>query len=114
MPDTTTNAPSAVELLPAEDVELTKRARDGDAWAREALVRRHGGRMLAVARRFLRSAEDSADAVQDAFLAAFRSLDTFEGNASLGTWLHRIVVNTCLTKLRTRSRCRQVPLDDLL
>jgi RNA polymerase sigma-70 factor (ECF subfamily) len=70
--------------------------------------------MLAVARRFLRTEEDSADAVQDAFLSAFHSLDGFEGNAALGTWLHRIVVNVCLMRLRARSRHREVRIDDLL
>src|SRR5262249_180628 len=69
---------------------------------------------LAVARRFLHCEADCADAVQDAFLAAFRSLDTFSGHSNLGTWLHRIVVNACLMKLRARSRSRQVPIDDLL
>jgi RNA polymerase sigma-70 factor (ECF subfamily) len=69
---------------------------------------------LAVARRFFRGECDSADAVQDAFLAAFRYLDKFQGNSSLGTWLHSIVVNSCLTKLRAQSRSRVVPLDDLL
>src|SRR5260370_26184052 len=70
--------------------------------------------MPAVARRFLRCEEDSADAVQDAFLSAFRSLEHFEGNSSLGTWLHRIVVNACLMKLRAQSRNRQVSIEDLL
>jgi RNA polymerase sigma-70 factor (ECF subfamily) len=70
--------------------------------------------MLAVARRFLRAEEDSADAVQDAFLSAFRSLDGFEGNSALGTWLHRIVVNVCLMRLRAQSRSREVRIDDLL
>jgi RNA polymerase sigma-70 factor (ECF subfamily) len=98
----------------ADDVELLERVRAGDEGAYEALVRRHGGRMLAVARRFLRTEEDSADAVQDAFLSAFRSLDGFEGNSALGTWLHRIVVNVCLMRLRARSRRREVRIDELL
>jgi RNA polymerase sigma-70 factor (ECF subfamily) len=98
----------------ADDVKLLERVRAGDERACEALVRQHGGRMLSVARRFLRTEEDSADAVQDAFLAAFRSLDGFEGNSALGTWLHRIVVNVCLMKLRARSRSREVRIDDLL
>ena len=97
-----------------EDVELLARIRAGDERACEALVRQHGGRMLVVARRFLRTEEDSADAVQDAFLSAFRSLESFEGNSALGTWLHRIVVNVCLMKLRTRSRSQEVRIDDLL
>lgn len=97
-----------------DDGRLLERVRAGDERACEALVRRHGGRMLAVARRFLRAEEDSADAVQDAFLSAFRSLDGFDGNSALGTWLHRIVVNVCLMRLRARSRSREVCLDDLL
>jgi len=95
-------------------MELLERIRAGDERACEALVRQHGGRMLAVARRFLRIEEDSADAVQDAFLAAFRSLESFEGNSALGTWLHCIVVNACLMRLRARSRSREVRIDDLL
>jgi RNA polymerase sigma-70 factor (ECF subfamily) len=98
----------------SDDGELLERVRAGDERACEALIRRHGGRMLAVARRFLRIEEDSADAVQDAFLAAFRSLDGFEGNSALGTWLHRIVVNVCLMRLRARSRRREVRIEDLL
>jgi len=93
---------------------LLARVRAGDEEASAVLVRKYGGRMLAVARRFLRCEEDSADAVQDAFLSAFRSLEHFEENSSLGTWLHRIVVNSCLMKLRTQSRRRAVPIDDLL
>ncbi len=98
----------------SDDLELLERVRAGDERACEALVRQHGGRMLAVARRFLRTEEDSADAVQDAFLSAFRSLEGFEGNSALGTWLHRIVVNVCLMRLRARSRSREVRMDDLL
>jgi RNA polymerase sigma-70 factor (ECF subfamily) len=98
----------------SEDGRLLEGIRAGDERACEALVRRHGGRMLAVARRFLRTEEDSADAVQDAFVSAFHSLDGFEGNSALGTWLHRIVVNVCLMRLRSRSRCREVRIDDLL
>ena len=98
----------------SDDAGLLAGIRDGDKSACEALVRQHGGRMLAIARRMLRTEEDSADAVQDAFLSAFRSLDGFEGNSALGTWLHRIVVNVCLMRLRARSRSREVWIDDLL
>jgi RNA polymerase sigma-70 factor (ECF subfamily) len=108
-------APSIEDLNECDsEVRLLARVRVGDERACEALVRRHSGRMLAVARRFLRSEEDSADAVQDAFLSAFRSLDSFEGSSALGTWLHRIVVNASLTRLRARSRSREVRIDDLL
>jgi RNA polymerase sigma-70 factor (ECF subfamily) len=96
------------------DAGLLARVRAGDESASEALVRQHCGHLLAVARRFLGSEEDSADAVQNAFLAAFRALHSFEGNSALGTWLHRIMVNVCRMKLRSRSRSRAVRIDDLL
>jgi RNA polymerase sigma-70 factor, ECF subfamily len=105
---------SGVGTTQTDEGELLARVRAGDAVACDAFVRQHVGRMLAVARRFLRSEEDSADAVQDSFLAGFRSLNSFQGQSSLGTWLHRIVVNTCLMKLRSQSRRRQLPIDDLL
>jgi RNA polymerase sigma-70 factor (ECF subfamily) len=96
------------------DAELLARLRAGDDAAYEELVRSQGGRLLAVARRFLESEEDARDAVQDAFLSAFRSLDRFEGNARLSTWLHRIVVNAALMKLRTRRRRPEKPIEELL
>jgi RNA polymerase sigma-70 factor, ECF subfamily len=96
------------------EAQLLARVRAGDEEASAALVRQHGGRMLAVARRFLHSEEDSADALQDAFLTAFRCLDQFEAKSSLGTWLHRIVVNSCLMKLRAQCRSRATPIADLL
>jgi RNA polymerase sigma-70 factor (ECF subfamily) len=98
----------------SEDAALLARIRAGDEDACATLVRRHGGRMFAVARRLLRSEDDSADAVQDAFLSAFRSLGEFAGGAALGTWLHRIVVNACLSKLRARTRRPEVPIDEFL
>jgi RNA polymerase sigma-70 factor (ECF subfamily) len=110
--------PNSYDSLPRGDLNAEieflalVRARDNEATA--ALVRQYGGRMFAVARRFLRCEEDAADAVQDAFLSAFRSLKDFEGKSSLGTWLHRIVVNTCLMKLRAQSRRMAMPIDDLL
>jgi RNA polymerase sigma-70 factor (ECF subfamily) len=96
------------------DATLLSDVLAGDKEACARLVDQHSGRMLAVARRFLRCEEDCADAVQDAFLSAFRSLNSFKGNAQLGTWLHRIVTNVCLMKLRSQSRRHGVPLDDLL
>jgi RNA polymerase sigma-70 factor, ECF subfamily len=96
------------------EAQLLARIQAGDEEASAALVRQHGGRMLVVARRFLRSEEDSADALQDAFLTAFRCLDQFKGKSALGTWLHRIVVNSCLMKLRAQSRSWVVSIADLL
>ena len=67
-----------------------------------------------MARRFLPVEEDARDAVQDAFLSAFRGVHRFEGNAQLSTWLHRIVVNASLMKLRTRRRHPELSIEDLL
>lgn len=60
--------------------------------------------MLAVARSMLGHDEDADDAVQDAYLSAFRSLDRFDGRSRLSTWLHRITVNACLMRLRSQRR----------
>lgn len=94
----------ALDRETAEDALLV-RLRCGDEAACEEFVRRFGGQMLAVARRFLRCEHDAADAVQEAFLSAFRSIRDFAGGSKISTWLHRIVVNACLMKLRSaRSR----------
>jgi RNA polymerase sigma-70 factor (ECF subfamily) len=99
---------------PPDDRALLERLRAGDDDAYEELVRTHGGRLLAVARRFLHTEDDARDALQDAFLNAFRSIDRFQGESRLSTWLHRIVVNACLMKLRTRRRKPEQSIDDLL
>jgi RNA polymerase sigma-70 factor, ECF subfamily len=75
----------------------------GDAEAFGALFARHKDRMWAVAMRTLRDPEEAADAVQDAALSAFRRADSFRGDAAVTTWLHRIVVNACLDRVRRRS-----------
>jgi RNA polymerase sigma-70 factor (ECF subfamily) len=93
---------------------LVEALKAGDEKAYETLVREHSGRMLSVARRFLRSEDDARDAVQDAFVSAFRAIDRFEGGARISTWLHRIVVNAALMKLRTRRRRPEASIDELL
>jgi len=67
-----------------------------------------------VARRFVRNDADAQDIVQAAYLSAFRSLRQFEGGCQLSTWLHRIVVNTALMKLRTRRRKPEESIELLL
>ena len=107
--------------LPAEqacgavqEAPFLARLRRGDEDACAELVRTHGGRLLAVARRMLRNEEDAKDAVQQAFLSAFRALPNFNGQSQLSTWLHRIVVNASLMKLRTRARRPEESIEDLL
>ena len=86
----------------------------GDDDAFEQLVRTFGGRMLTVARRYVRNEEDAKDVVQTAYLCAFRAWNQFEGAAQLSTWLHRIVVNTALMKLRSRRRKPEESIEGLL
>jgi RNA polymerase sigma-70 factor (ECF subfamily) len=97
-----------------EESALLEGLRRGDDAAFDELVRLHGGRMLAVARRMLRSEEEARDAVQEALLSAFKAVREFQGGARLSTWLHRIVVNAALMRLRTRRRKPEESLDDLL
>ena len=87
-------------------------AQAGDRGAFEWLVRRHQRRALAVALGVLRQREDARDACQEAFLRAFRALDRFDHQAQFATWLHRIVVNICIDRLRNRS-IGWVALDDV-
>lgn len=103
--------------LPAsspEDAVLVARLKAGDEDAYEQLVRANGSRLLAVARRILRDEDAAADAVQEAFVNAFRAMPRFGGDAQLSTWLHRIVVNTCLMRVRRRMRKPEQSLDTLL
>jgi len=70
--------------------------------------------MLRTARRLLSNEDDARDAVQDAFLSAFRSIEGFQGASRLSTWLHRIVVNAALMKLRSKRRKPEQSIDELL
>ena len=70
--------------------------------------------MLSVARRIVGNDEDARDVVQSAYLSAFRAIGAFEGSAQLSTWLHRIVVNTALMRLRSRRRKPEESIDALL
>lgn len=88
------------QLTAAEESELVAGLRAGEPGAFERLVREFGPAMRAVARRMLRNDEDADDALQEAFLAAFKAVARFEARSSLGTWLHRIAVNAALMKLR--------------
>lgn len=93
---------------------LLEQLRRGDEQAYERFVRAHAGRMLATARRIVRDEDDAQDVVQEAFLAAWRALASFHGEARVSTWLHRITVNAALMKLRSRRRRPELLLDDLV
>ncbi len=91
-----------VWLTDLPDAELVERARDGDSFAFETLVRRYQQAMFALAVRVLGTRPDAQDAVQDALLSAWRKLPQFHGDAAFSTWLYRIVTNRCLNVARQR------------
>jgi RNA polymerase sigma-70 factor (ECF subfamily) len=97
-----------------DEAALVAGVRAGDEQAFEVLIRNEGGRLLSVARRILGNEEDAREAVQDAFVSAFRARQQFQGQSRLSTWLHRIAVNAAIQRLRTRKRKAEDSLDDLL
>jgi RNA polymerase sigma-70 factor, ECF subfamily len=84
----------------------------GDADAFAVLVRRHRDRLWAVALRTMRDPDEAADALQDALLSAFRNASGYRGDAAVTTWLHRVVVNACLDRMRRRAVRPAAPLGD--
>jgi RNA polymerase sigma-70 factor, ECF subfamily len=112
--DTTNIDHTLIPRTREHDVLLVGRLQSGDEAAFEELVRNHGGRLLSVARRLLGGSEDAQDAVQEAFIKAFRAIHSFEERSQLHTWLHRILVNTALMKLRARRRRPEESIDDML
>jgi RNA polymerase sigma-70 factor (ECF subfamily) len=103
-----------VDASTSDETRLIARLRAGDEVAFEAVVRRYGGRMLTAARRLLRSDEAARDAVQEAFLSAFSAMSRFDGRSRLSTWLHRIVINCALMRLRRQRRRPEESIEDLL
>ena len=99
--------------LPNEQ-DLIRRLKAGEDAAFEELVRTLTGRLLTVARRIARTEQDAEDAVQEAFLSAFKSILAFDGRSALSTWLHRITVNAVLARSRRQGGRADVSLDTLL
>jgi RNA polymerase sigma-70 factor, ECF subfamily len=85
-----------------DDRMMTEQAQSGDHRAFAALVGRHDPRLRALALRLLRDPERAEDALQNAYLKAFRTITRFRGEARVGTWLYRITYNACLDELRRR------------
>jgi RNA polymerase sigma-70 factor (ECF subfamily) len=85
-----------------------------DSVDRETIVRDNIAWMIAVAERLLNDRALAEDAVQEAFISAFRGLHTFQNKSTLKTWLHRITVNTALMKLRQLKRLAEQPIDEYL
>lgn len=94
------------------DRELLEAHVAGDDQAFGKLITRHRDRLWAVALRTTGDPEEAADALQDALISAFRRADQFRGDSAVTTWLHRIVVNASLDRLRRRSVRSSVPLPE--
>lgn len=106
---------SVTDISPAPDeAHLVLRLQAGEEAAYVELLTLHGGRMLAAAVRLLGNETEAQDAVQEAFLSAFKGVKNFDGKSRLSTWLHRITVNASLMRLRTRKRKPEVMIEDLL
>ena len=97
---------------PRTDEALLRAHADGDRDAFAELMRRHRDRLWSVALRTLGDREEAADALQDALLSAHRAAGRFRGESAVTTWLHRIVVNACLDRVRRRQSHPTVPLPD--
>jgi len=98
----------------ASDATLIAGLQSGDSGAFETLLREYGPRLLRLARRFLPNEEDARDALQDAMVSVTKSIGSFESGSALTTWLHRIVVNSALMKLRTKRRHPEEDIEQYL
>lgn len=98
----------------SDDSRLVDAIRRREPGSFEHLVRRYGARLLATGRRILRDTQLAEDCLQETFIKAFDKLDMFEGRSGLGTWLHSIMVNQALMKLRKDKPGRLEQIDDLM
>jgi RNA polymerase sigma-70 factor, ECF subfamily len=92
------------ELTSLSDNEIVCRVVDGDTGAYEALMRRYNQRLYRAARAILRDDDEAEDVLQETYVRAFQHLRQFAGEAQFSTWLTRIAVNECLSRLRRRKR----------
>jgi RNA polymerase sigma-70 factor (ECF subfamily) len=100
--------PAVAAVHPATDLELVERIRAGDTSAMEPLIRRHNRSLYRTARAILRDDTEAEDAVQDAYVQAFRGLADFRGDSSFSTWLVRIAANEALMRRRRNVRRSEV------
>jgi RNA polymerase sigma-70 factor (ECF subfamily) len=103
-------AARAPDPAPASDARLAREAADGDADAFERIMRRHNRLLFRTARSVLKDDAEAEDALQEAYLRAWRALPGFRADAQLSTWLVRIVLNEALGRLRRRG-AQVIPLD---
>jgi RNA polymerase sigma-70 factor (ECF subfamily) len=95
--------PAAAELSSCTDQELVARTLGGETAAFDVLVERHRRPVYQICYRFARGHEDASDLAQEVFVRAWRGLPRFKGQAAFSTWIYRIAVNACLTKVGTKA-----------
>jgi len=89
-----------------EDIDIVEECKLGDRNAFRKLVKKHQGRVYSIAFRMLQNQEEAKDATQDVFFAVYRSIKRFRGDSKLSTWIYRIVVNSCINKLKSKKRAK--------
>src|SRR5438309_6851851 len=105
-------AQSEMRVETSGDLGLVQASKNGDVAAFEQLVGRYDRKLLRIAQHVTHNAEDSQDAVQEAFFKAFQHLGEFREDSQFSTWLIRITVNQALMKLRKRRTTKEVSLDE--
>ncbi len=99
----------------ADDLRLARACAAGDTGVFEEIYRHHGDRMKSIAYNHLGNISDAEDAVQETFLKVHRAASTYNGESAFGTWLYRVLINTCYDALRRRQRrIHEAPIDDVL
>ena len=106
-----TEIPAALTETASDDLALVRACKNGDYAAFEEIVRRYDRKLFRIAQYLMHNREDAEDAVQEAFLKAFRHLDQFREEAKFSTWLTRIAMNQCLMMLRKRRATKEVSID---
>jgi len=101
----------AATAMALDDMALVHACKNGDSRAFEDLVRRYDRKLFRIAQHVTHNREDAQDAVQEAFLKAFRKLNQFQENSQFSTWLTRITVNESLMKLRKQRSIKEVSFD---
>jgi len=104
--------PAFKHRAPSSERERVRRAQAGDARAFEALIAEHDAGLRGLAFRLLEDQAAMQDAMQEAYVSAYRAIGSFAGESAFGTWLYRIVYNACMDELRRRPRRSYVALDD--
>ena len=95
-----------------DDLMLIAKLKQGDPAAFEDMVRRFSPRLLSSATRVLGNPDEARDAVQEALISTWRNIGQFEGTSALYTWLHRIVINACLGRMRSARAKKEVSISD--